>query len=102
MQVDLNAGGADLRFPHHENQIAQCEAHFDCNSWVNYFLHSVHLQIGGRKMSKSLKNFITVREALDSASPAQLRFLFLLRKFGEPMEYASRSRVTYDLGEFYL
>lgn len=54
-EVDLNAGGVDLKFPHHENQIAQAEAHFDCcegASWVNYFLHSGHLHIDGLKMSK--------------------------------------------------
>ena len=74
--VDLNSGGADLRFPHHENQIAQCEAHFDCcsGSWVNYFLHSGHLQIEGLKMSKSLKNFITVQVGhRRAATPASLR-----------------------------
>lgn len=43
-RVDLNAGGADLKFPHHENQMAQAEAHFNCCGWVNYFLHSGHLQ----------------------------------------------------------
>ena len=61
-RMDLNAGGADLKFPHHENQMAQAEAHYNCCGWVNYFLHSGHLQIEGRKMSKSLKNFVTIRE----------------------------------------
>lgn len=82
---------ADLKFPHHENQIAQAEAHFNCcdgTGWVNYFLHSGHLQIDGLKMSKSLKNFITIKGALEAYSPSQIRFLFLLRRFSEPMEYA--------------
>ncbi|KOO28165.1 cysteinyl-tRNA synthetase [Chrysochromulina tobinii] len=89
--VDLNAGGVDLKFPHHENQIAQAEAHFDCCSWVNYFLHSGHLRIEGLKMSKSLKNFITIDGALSQYSAAQLRFLFLLRRFSEPMEYSENT-----------
>ena len=92
--VDLNAGGVDLKFPHHENQIAQAEAHFDCcegASWVNYFLHSGHLQIEGLKMSKSLKNFITIKGALEAYSPSQIRFLFLLRRFSEPMEYSENT-----------
>ncbi|KAL3892566.1 MAG: hypothetical protein SGPRY_015008, partial [Prymnesium sp.] len=89
--VDLNSGGSDLKFPHHENQIAQAEAHFDCCKWVNYFLHSGHLKIEGLKMSKSLKNFITIEGALEQYSPSQLRFLFLLRRFSEPMEYSTNS-----------
>ena len=99
--VDLKACGVDLKFPHHENQIAQCEAHFDCcagESWVNYFLHSGHLQIEGLKMSKSLKNFITIKGALTAYSPAQVRFLFLLRRFSEPMEYSENTlAVAVDL-----
>jgi len=90
-RVDLNSGGVDLKFPHHENQIAQAEAHFNCCSWVNYFLHSGHLKIEGLKMSKSLKNFITIRGALEHYSSAQLRFLFLLRRFSEPMEYSENT-----------
>ena len=52
--LDVHAGGVDLKFPHHENQIAQAEAHFNCcegGSWVNYFLHSGHLQIEGVSIS---------------------------------------------------
>ena len=93
-KVDLNAGGVDLKFPHHENQIAQAEAHFNCcegESWVNYFLHSGHLQIEGRKMSKSLKNFVTIREVLNEYRPEAVRFLFLLHKYHEPMEYSQNT-----------
>ena len=95
-QMDINAGGCDLKFPHHENQIAQAEAHYNKNccageQWVNYFLHSGHLQIEGLKMSKSLKNFITIKGALEAYSPNQIRFLFLLRRFSEPMEYSENT-----------
>mmetsp|Transcript_101539 Transcript_101539/g.180020 ORF Transcript_101539/g.180020 Transcript_101539/m.180020 type:complete len:437 (-) Transcript_101539:196-1506(-) len=96
-KVDLNAGGIDLRFPHHENQIAQSEAYFNCcegESWVNYFLHSGHLQIAGRKMSKSLKNFITIKGALSEYSANQIRFLFLMRGFSDPMEYSENTMNT--------
>ena len=66
-QVDIHTGGEDLRFPHHDNELAQAEAHFHCegcSQWVNYFLHSGHLGIEGLKMSKSLKNFVTIRQVL--------------------------------------
>lgn len=64
--VDIHTGGEDLRFPHHDNELAQAEAYFhaECGcdaQWVNYFMHSGHLCIDGLKMSKSMKNFITIR-----------------------------------------
>jgi len=89
--VDLNAGGSDLKFPHHENQLAQAEAHFDCCAWVNYFLHSGHLKIEGLKMSKSLKNFITIREALERDSARQIRLMFLLQAWDKPMDYSDQT-----------
>lgn len=65
-KVDIHTGGEDLRFPHHDNELAQAEAYFhqECGchgQWVNYFMHSGHLSINGLKMSKSMKNFITIR-----------------------------------------
>uniref|UniRef100_A0A8C6WT07 cysteine--tRNA ligase n=1 Tax=Neogobius melanostomus TaxID=47308 RepID=A0A8C6WT07_9GOBI len=62
-QLDIHSGGIDLAFPHHENEIAQSEAHHQCGQWCNYFLHSGHLHLKGRaeKMSKSLKNYITIK-----------------------------------------
>ena len=65
-QVDIHSGGEDLRFPHHDNELAQSEAHYHscgCQQWVNYFLHTGHLSMEGLKMSKSLKNFVTIRQA---------------------------------------
>eukprot|EP00941_MAST-03F_sp_MAST-3F-sp1_P002967 g2967.t1 len=63
---DLHGGGVDLKFPHHCNEVAQSEAYLGCgpNCWVGQFVHTGHLHIDGLKMSKSLKNFITVREML--------------------------------------
>ncbi|KHJ79854.1 hypothetical protein OESDEN_20486, partial [Oesophagostomum dentatum] len=63
-KLDIHAGGFDLKFPHHDNEIAQVEAYYDDPHWVNYFIHCGTLRIAGMKMSKSLKNFITIREAL--------------------------------------
>uniref|UniRef100_A0AAR2JSJ4 cysteine--tRNA ligase n=1 Tax=Pygocentrus nattereri TaxID=42514 RepID=A0AAR2JSJ4_PYGNA len=62
-QLDIHSGGLDLAFPHHENEIAQCEAYHKCDQWGNYFLHSGHLHLKGssEKMSKSLKNYITIK-----------------------------------------
>jgi cysteinyl-tRNA synthetase len=79
--IDIHCGGVDLRFPHHDNELAQSEAHFCNHQWVNYFLHTGHLSITGRKMSKSEKNFITIAEALEKYTSRQIRMLFLLHKF---------------------
>jgi len=67
--LDIHSGGEDLRFPHHDNEIAQSEAYWSQagqapNTWVNYFIHMGHLSISGAKMSKSLKNFQTIKDAL--------------------------------------
>ncbi|TYZ61426.1 hypothetical protein PybrP1_005440 [[Pythium] brassicae (nom. inval.)] len=90
-QIDVHSGGIDLRFPHHDNEIAQAEAYFDFPQWVNYFLHTGHLHIEGLKMSKSLKNFVKIQEALRDNSSRQLRFLFLLHKYNVPMDYNDNS-----------
>merc|ERR1712137_1377161 len=84
--VDINCGGVDLRFPHHDNQLAQSEAHYGCKQWVNYFLHTGHLHIQGHKMAKSLKNFITIRECLRIYSANQLRIMFLKHRFDSPLD----------------
>lgn len=85
-RIDIHAGGEDLRFPHHTNELAQAEAYLHrsdgtdggrhacaasdaCRQWVNYFIHSGHLSIEGLKMSKSLKNFTTIRCSLSLHRP---------------------------------
>lgn len=68
--IDIHSGGIDLAFPHHDNELAQSEARFDNQQWINYFLHTGHLHIEGQKMSKSLKNFITIQEALKNSHRA--------------------------------
>jgi cysteinyl-tRNA synthetase len=86
--MDIHSGGVDLQFPHHVNEIAQAEAHCGCQQWVHYFIHAGHLHIHGMKMSKSLKNFITIQQALEINSARQIRLLFLLHKYDEPMDYS--------------
>eukprot|EP00475_Leptophrys_vorax_P033433 TRINITY_DN5250_c0_g1_i2.p1 TRINITY_DN5250_c0_g1~~TRINITY_DN5250_c0_g1_i2.p1 ORF type:complete len:527 (-),score=139.93 TRINITY_DN5250_c0_g1_i2:1264-2844(-) len=88
---DVHSGGEDLAFPHHDNEIAQAEAFFDCKQWVNYFLHAGHLNIDGLKMSKSLKNFITIRQALELSSPRQIRLVFLLQSWDRTMNYSDEA-----------
>ncbi|KAG0436044.1 Cysteine--tRNA ligase [Dictyocoela muelleri] len=84
--IDIHSGGIDLRFPHHENEILQSMAYFD-SKWVNYFLHTGHLHIDGHKMSKSLKNFITIQDCLKKYTPRQLRLFFALNAYGSPIDY---------------
>lgn len=75
-KFDVHWGGIDLKFPHHNNEIAQAEGYHkyhldsDKTNWVNYWLHSGHLHIQGHKMSKSLKNFITIKSFLEDYGTA--------------------------------
>ncbi|CAI2362349.1 unnamed protein product [Moneuplotes crassus] len=85
--IDIHAGGEDLKFPHHDNEIAQSEAHHGCDKWVNYWIHIGHLHIDKQKMSKSLKNFIKIKEFLKLYSSRQIRFLFLLQKWNKIMNF---------------
>ncbi|KAJ2798149.1 cysteinyl-tRNA synthetase, partial [Coemansia furcata] len=89
--IDLHTGGIDLDFPHHDNEVAQSEACFDNHQWVNYFMHAGHLFIEGRKMSKSLKNFITIKDALKLYSVRQLRLLFVLSQWNDPLDFKMKA-----------
>ncbi|KDQ18769.1 hypothetical protein BOTBODRAFT_28275 [Botryobasidium botryosum FD-172 SS1] len=89
--MDIHSGGIDLGFPHHDNEIAQSEAYHDCRQWVNYFLHTGHLHIEGLKMSKSLKNFITIKDALNKYTPRQLRLCFLSQLWSGRMDFRESS-----------
>ncbi|EXJ62954.1 cysteinyl-tRNA synthetase [Cladophialophora yegresii CBS 114405] len=89
-QMDIHSGGIDLAFPHHDNELAQSEAFWaNHGQWVNYFLHMGHLSIQGSKMSKSLKNFTTIREALHVRkdwTARSLRIVFLLGNWKDGIE----------------
>eukprot|EP00039_Didymoeca_costata_P009443 m.125010 g.125010 ORF g.125010 m.125010 type:complete len:859 (+) comp14484_c0_seq6:31-2607(+) len=90
--IDVHAGGSDLKFPHHDNELAQSEACFGHHQWVSYFFHAGHLHIKGLKMSKSLKNFITIRQCLAEHTTArQLRIMFLLQTWDKPMDYSDQA-----------
>ncbi|GAB1604321.1 cysteine--tRNA ligase, cytoplasmic [Argonauta hians] len=105
--LDIHTGGVDLKFPHHDNELAQAEACFENDNWVRYFLHSGHLTIQGCKMSKSLKNFITIKDALKKHTACQLRFAFLLHSWKDTLDYSDNTMeaaITYEkhLNEFFL
>lgn len=88
--IDIHSGGCDLRFPHHDNEIAQAEAYYDTgNNWITCFIHSGHLNIDGQKMSKSLKNFTTIKEALKTHTKRQLRMAFLLHSWKDTLNYSA-------------
>eukprot|EP00798_Chlamydomonas_sp_ICE-L_P006478 gene6478-biopygen1653 len=104
-RMDIHTGGDDMRFPHHDNELAQAEAFYHnegCHQWVNYFLHSGHLEIEGLKMSNSLKNSITIREALKSFSARQLRLLLVLQSWNKSMVYGEASRAEMKAREAQL
>ncbi|KAJ7933817.1 tRNA synthetases class I (C) catalytic domain-containing protein [Mycena leptocephala] len=85
--MDIHSGGIDLAFPHHDNEMAQSEAYHGCGAWVNYFIHTGHLHIEGLKMSKSLKNFITIDEILQKYSARQLRLAFLTQLWSTKVDF---------------
>merc|ERR1719391_400459 len=86
--IDIHTGGVDLKFPHHDNELAQAEAYHENDHWIRYFLHSGHLTIAGGKMSKSLKNFITIQEVLQTYSARQLRLMFLMHNWKDTLDYS--------------
>mmetsp|Transcript_12402 Transcript_12402/g.12449 ORF Transcript_12402/g.12449 Transcript_12402/m.12449 type:complete len:571 (+) Transcript_12402:119-1831(+) len=94
--IDIHSGGVDLRFPHHENELAQSEAFYGCQQWVNYFLHTGHLHIKKCKMSRSLKNFITINEMLEDYTPRQMRMVYLLHKWDGMMNYDPENSSTME------
>lgn len=87
-QFDIHLGGADLIFPHHENEIAQSRACYGTSSMANYWLHNGHLTVDGEKMSKSLGNFITVRQALTQAPGEVVRLALLSTHYHQPLNWS--------------
>ena len=85
---DIHGGGNDLLFPHHENELAQSRCAHPDHGFANYWLHNEMLQVDGKKMSKSLGNFFTVRDLLDQGYPGEvIRFVFLSTHYGKPMDW---------------
>jgi cysteinyl-tRNA synthetase len=87
---DIHGGGTDLTFPHHENELAQsCCANPD-EGFANVWLHNEMLQVEGKKMSKSLGNFFTVRDLLDQGIPGEvIRFVFLQTHYRKTMDWTA-------------
>jgi cysteinyl-tRNA synthetase len=86
-KYDLHGGASELIFPHHTNEIAQAEAAFGTSRFVKYWLHSGVLNIKSQKMSKSLKNFITIREVLNKYSAEELRYMICSTHYRKDIEY---------------
>ena len=85
-EIDIHAGGADLIFPHHENEIAQSECANGCR-FVKYWLHNGFVTINKEKMSKSLGNFITIEGLLDKYDANTIRFFILTNNYRMPVEF---------------
>ena len=84
---DIHGGGSDLKFPHHENEIAQSEC-VTGKEFAKVWMHTGSLRIDEQKMSKSLKNFITIKEALNDSSSEVLRFFLISSHYRSPLNYS--------------
>ena len=90
---DIHGGGADLQFPHHENEIAQSEGALYgsrpvTNPFVNYWMHNGHIRVNQEKMSKSLGNFFLIRDVLQQFDPEVIRFFMLRAHYRSPINYS--------------
>jgi len=101
-QFDLHSGGRDLIFPHHENEIAQSRAATH-KPFANLWIHGGFLQIDEEKMSKSLGNFVTIRDSLKEHSPEALRYLLLASHYRSPLVYTDNAlrQAQQSLTRFY-
>jgi cysteinyl-tRNA synthetase len=85
---DIHGGGADLMFPHHENEIAQSRCSAKGSHFARYWVHNGFLTVGGEKMSKSLGNFTTVKDVLDKGIQGEvIRLAYLMTKYNEPLDW---------------
>ena len=90
---DIHGGGNDLMFPHHENEIAQSKCAHPGADFARIWMHNEMLQVEGKKMSKSLGNFFTVRDLLDQGVPGEvIRFVFLGTHYRKPMDWTEKKR----------
>jgi cysteinyl-tRNA synthetase len=90
-QIDIHGGGQDLVFPHHENEIAQSESFTGKKPFVQYWMHNGLLQMGAEKMSKSLGNLITIRDALQKFSADAIRVFILSSYYRTPLTYSDEA-----------
>ena len=96
--IDIHGGGQDLIFPHHENEIAQSESFTGVKPFVKYWMHNGLLQFGEEKMSKSLGNLITVRDALAKYSADAIRIFVLSSHYRSPLTYSEESLEAAERG----
>ncbi len=87
--IDIHAGGQDLTFPHHENEIAQSEA-YTGKPFARYWMHNGYINIDNEKMSKSLNNFVLVNDILKEMDPQVLRFFMLSVHYRHPINYSQQ------------
>jgi len=85
--IDIHAGGQDLTFPHHENEIAQSEA-LSGKTFARYWMHNGYINIDNEKMSKSLGNFVLVHDIIKKHNPQVLRFFMLSVHYRNPINYS--------------
>ena len=90
-QFDIHGGGQDLIFPHHENERAQSEARFGKKPWVKYWLHTGLFRVSGEKMSKSLGNIITLKEAFKRWRPEVIRLWLATIHYRKPVEFSEEA-----------
>ena len=95
--IDIHAGGADLIFPHHENEIAQSECANGCK-FVNYWLHNGFVTINKEKMSKSLGNFLTIDDLLKKYDANTIRFFILTNHYRMPVEFSDEALLSASAG----
>jgi len=88
--IDIHAGGTDLQFPHHENEIAQSEAGYG-KTLANYWMHNGFVNIDGEKMSKSLDNFKTIRDLVKHFEPMAIRLFILQAQYRQPIDFTEEA-----------
>ncbi len=94
---DIHGGGNDLQFPHHENEIAQSACAHPTGEFARYWVHNEMLQVEGKKMSKSLGNFFTIRDLLDQGIPGEvIRLVMLGTHYGKTMDWTEKRREEAD------
>jgi cysteinyl-tRNA synthetase len=96
--LDIHGGGQDLIFPHHQNEIAQSESFTGVKPFVKYWLHNGLVQLGEEKMSKSLGNLITVKQALEKYSPDTIRIFVLSSHYRSPLTYSEEALEAAESG----
>ncbi len=96
--VDIHGGGADLIFPHHENEIAQSEAYLGRKPFARYWIHNGLLQFGGDKMSKSIGNIVRIRDLIDRGLAQAFRLMVLQSHYRAPLTFSEEGLLAADRG----